>query len=111
MAKEWAKAFYNSTAWRDTREIVLKRDRYMCQNLGCHNTAEEVHHIEELTPTNINDIRVTLNLNNLTSLCSDCHKKITKAMHGKSRNSFLPDIEFDDNGYPVPIAPRGDTQQ
>lgn len=101
MAKEWAKSFYNSTAWKHTREAALKRDRYRCQAPGCRRTAEEVHHIEELTEKNVNDIRISLNLNNLTSLCGDCHKRITKQMKSKS-NGILEEIIFDDDGYPIP---------
>ena len=101
MAKEWAKSFYNSNAWKQTREIALKRDRYRCQSPGCRRTAEEVHHIVELTEKNVNDIRISLNLNNLTSLCSDCHKRITKKMKSKDYG-ILEDIIFDENGYPMP---------
>lgn len=100
MAKEWAKSFYNSNAWKQTREIALKRDRYRCQSPGCRRTAEEVHHIVELTEKNVNDIRISLNLNNLTSLCSDCHKRITKKMKSKDYG-ILEDIIFDENGYPI----------
>lgn len=39
-----------------------------------HNPAEEVHLKKELTPDNINDISVTVNPDNLISLCGDCHK-------------------------------------
>ena len=39
-----------------------------------HNLAEEVHHKKELTPKNINDISVTVNPNNIISLCDDCHE-------------------------------------
>lgn len=101
MAKEWAKSFYNSKAWKDTREIVLKRDRYRCQSPGCRRTAEEVHHIKELTEKNVYDIRISLNLNNLTSLCSNCHKRITKQMKSKT-SVILEEIIFDENGYPIP---------
>ena len=38
-----------------------------------------VHHKVELTPDNINDPDVTLNMANLLYLCQDCHNKI----HGK----------------------------
>lgn len=110
MAKDWAKAFYNSTAWKQTRLCVLKRDRYRCQQPGCRRTAEEVHHIKELTEDNVNDIRVSLNINNLTSLCSDCHKAITKRMKTKGYG-ILEDIVFDENGYPIPAdTPPGGMQ-
>lgn len=76
MAKEWARQFYNSKAWKNTRRYILNRDKYTC--VYCYNRAEEVHHIIELTPSNINDVNISLNPDNLISLCSDCHKKITK---------------------------------
>lgn len=100
MAKEWAKRFYNSSAWKHTRELALKRDRYRCQSSGCRRTASEVHHIKELNENNVNDINISLNLNNLTSLCSDCHKHITKQMKSKDFG-ILEEIIFDENGYPI----------
>lgn len=54
----------------------MKRDKYLCQDClkaGKVKTAEEVHHITELTPDNINDPAITLSLNNLISLCKKCH--------------------------------------
>lgn len=85
----------------------MKRDRYRCQSPGCRRTAEEVHHIVELTEKNVNDIKVSLNLNNLISLCSDCHKRITKQMKAKN-GGILEDIIFDEDGYPIPAhdSPR-----
>lgn len=107
MAYDWAKPFYNSTAWKEMRILILTRDHYLCTEPGCHRTAEEVHHIEELTKDNVNDISITLNPKNLKSLCSECHKRITKQMKSKD-NGILIDIVFDENGYPVPvdISPR-----
>lgn len=91
------------------------RDKYLCQRDGCYNPAEEVHHIKELTPENINDVNISLNLDNLICLCYECHKKIhnqerIKALRKKTsrqQSNILPDIIFDDNGYPIPAdAPR-----
>lgn len=108
MAKEWAKAFYNSTAWQQARGAALKRDRYTCQTEGCFHVAEEVHHKIELTPENINNKRIALGMDNLVSLCGQCHKQITKAEHEKSNTGSvkLQRIVFDENGYPVK-PPRG----
>lgn len=118
MAKEWAKAFYNSQAWQDTRQAILKRDRYTCQRPGCYNPAEEVHHKTILTEENINDTSVSLNPENLISLCGECHKRMHKRERAgghKKGNSvgdgILAEIEFDENGYPIPAggraSPRG----
>lgn len=75
MAKAWAKDFYNSMAWRTLRQQVLRRDRYTCAY--CDGRAEEVHHKIELTQSNIYNKQVSLNPDNLISLCHDCHTKIT----------------------------------
>lgn len=108
MAKEWSKPFYNSAAWKHQRAAVLKRDRYRCTEPGCHRTAEEVHHIIELTEQNISDTKISLDMENLRSLCGDCHKRITKQMNRKACE-ILEDIIFDENGYPVSanIPPGG----
>lgn len=100
MAQEWSKPFYNSAAWKYQRAAVLKRDRYRCTESGCYRTAEEVHHIIELTEQNINDTKISLNMKNLRSLCGDCHKRITRQMKQKTCG-ILEDIIFDANGYPV----------
>ncbi|MCM1192908.1 MAG: HNH endonuclease [Butyrivibrio sp.] len=103
MAKDWSKDFYNSAVWKTQRQAILKRDRFRCTEPGCHRTAEEVHHIEELTEANINNPQITLNPKNLRSLCSRCHKRITREMKQKSYG-ILEDIVFDADGYPVRAA-------
>ncbi len=109
MAKEWAKAFYNSALWEKQRAYILKRDRYTCTEPGCFRLATEVHHIKEITAQNINDVSVTLNEHNLRSLCSECHKRITKAEHGKEgKKSIERALIFDDDGNPVEVPPPSD---
>ena len=97
MAKTWAVAFYNSKQWKTARRMALRRDLYCCQLCGAR--AEEVHHIIELSPYNISDVSVTLNIDNLQSLCHDCHTKITLGGKGD-----VPDgMVFDSEGYVVEI--------
>ena len=109
MARDFAKAFYNSKEWRVVREYILMRDKYLCTN--CGNPAEEVHHIIHLTPENITDINISLNAENLTSLCKDCHFGIHRIdkVNGikKSHNSFScgNEYEFDENGYLIQKSP------
>lgn len=103
MAKPWAKSFYNSKAWKSTRKYILRRDHLQCQCyqiLGgdpCGEPAEEVHHIEELTPQNINDPRIALHESNLLSLSGKCHKAITALEHGGC-NDAGEGFYFDDSG-------------
>lgn len=115
IAREFSKEFYNSKVWKEVREAVLKRDCYLCQTPGCYQAAEEVHHKKLLTPENMKDPRITVNMDNLISLCSKCHKEIhhcDKVAGLKARGrqqDILPEIEFDENGYSLPVrqAPRG----
>jgi hypothetical protein len=101
VAKEWAKAFYNSMAWQQVRREVLRRDRYTC--CRCASRAEEVHHIIELMPENISDPSIALNPKNLESLCHDCHTKETKGCDGDVVQGYY----FDENGLVVRQQPPG----
>ena len=92
MAQEFAKAFYHSRQWIMARKQALSRDHYTCQL--CDGRAEEIHHIIPLTPANITDYNISLNINNLQSLCHNCHNKITKGYTGDIVEGYC----FDDNG-------------
>lgn len=98
MAQDWAKAFYKSKVWTDTRNYVLKRDHYLCQDCGA--VAEEVHHIEWLTEQNINDLMVSVNPKNLVSLCYSCHRE----RHKRKVKSIVKGTEyqFDSEGNLIP---------
>ena len=82
MAQDFAKAFYKSKVWRQQRRFALHRDSYECQD--CHGRAMEVHHIVELTASNIIDNRIALGMDNLVSLCFDCHRKRHASNQGTS---------------------------
>ena len=76
MSKAFARKFYRSSAWRNVRGYVFIRDQMLCQDClkrGVYTPAAEVHHIIELTPDNIHDEDITLNPDNLVSLCKACH--------------------------------------
>ena len=107
MAREFAKAFYNSKEWKDVRELVLKRDAYLCVN--CGKPAEEVHHVVRLTPTNIDHVSVALNPANLISLCRACHMDIhlsDKVSGVKAKVKHVDDgYSFDENGYLIQNPP------
>lgn len=100
MARNFAKPFYNSPEWRKVRQAVLMRDRYLC--VKCGKPAEEVHHKKHLTPENIGDPRITMNMDNLISLCKDCHFEEHRGEHGQGRKEgqFRDEYpyEFDANG-------------
>lgn len=95
MAQLFARQFYSSKAWLDCRKEVLRRDLYTCAH--CHSRANEVHHVIELNPDNINDTSITLNPDNLLSLCSSCHAKITKGSTGDIQDGYI----FADDGQVI----------
>lgn len=88
--KPYAKGFYKSKAWQSVREFVMSRDARLCQDClkkGKITTAEEVHHIVEITHDNITDPSITLNPDNLVSLCRECHA----ARHGARPRRYKVD--------------------
>ena len=90
MAKEFSKSFYKSKAWQRCRAYVWKRDGGMCADCmanGIITAGVEVHHIIELTPANINDPSISLNPDNLVTLCKSCHEK----RHGKKNKRYKVD--------------------
>ena len=105
MAREFAKSFYRSKEWQNVRGYVLKRDMYLC--VKCGHPAEEVHHKKHLSPTNINDINISLNLSNLISLCKECHFAIhrddkVKGLKERRKETVCDDEYcFEENGFLV----------
>lgn len=99
MAREFAKRFYRSMLWRQTRECALRRDMFTCRD--CGGRATEVHHIIELTPNNIDEPTIALGLNNLMSLCGPCHAARTAGTGdvGDVSEGYI----FDADGQVVPV--------
>lgn len=79
MAKAFAKNFYKSKAWINTRNAYVAErvciDGGVCERCGLKtgNAGEELHHKIPLSPRNITDGDITLNPKNLQWLCKDCH--------------------------------------
>lgn len=100
MAKKFSQSFYHSKQWKEVRSYILTRDNYLC--CRCGKPATEVHHIIHLTEANIGDTAITLNADNLISLCAECHKE----QHYNDR--YHREYYFDENGYlqriPTPQA-------
>lgn len=108
MAQRFSKPFYNTKVWKDTRDYIIKRDRYLC--VQCGNPAQEVHHIVWLNSKNIHDPLISLAEDNLISLCRDCHFKVhrdatAKAVAKKNKENKTDTIEgyeFDEDGNVIP---------
>jgi 5-methylcytosine-specific restriction enzyme A len=66
--------FYSSKKWRAKRQVILKRDGYLCRECmkyGKHTEAKIVHHIQEVADAP----ELKMKNNNLVSLCCSCHNK------------------------------------
>ena len=100
MAKEFAAAFYNSSAWRKCRKAYISA-RESIDGGMCEYCKEEpgyiVDHIEELTPWNISDPSIALNFDNFQYLCLACHNAKT---FSKGMRCILTA-----NGEVVPLPP------
>lgn len=98
MAREFSRRFYKTPGWKKTREYIFKKQGGVCQDClrnGELTPGQEVHHIEFLTPYNMNDNDVTLGENNLVLLCKECHHK----RHSYKRNKSTDEnMIFDDDG-------------
>lgn len=71
MAKDYAKGFYNSAAWKNAQAAFMESKNYLCER--CGKPAVIVHHKTYITPSNINNPDITLNWGNLEALCQACH--------------------------------------
>lgn len=101
MARDFARSFYSSKEWQLTRVYILRRDKYLC--VKCGRPAEEVHHKKHLSPDNINDVSVTMNPDNLISLCKACHFEEHRGEHGRGRETNESyQYTFDENGLLIP---------
>lgn len=87
---EFAAAFYNSKAWRDTRTAYRKKVGGLCERClkeGRYVPGVIVHHKIHLTPATISDPSIALNFDNLELLCRDHHA----AEHNKSEKRWKVD--------------------
>lgn len=102
MAKPFAESFYSSQAWKRCRKAYIAgrvmKDGGICES--CHESpGEELHHIRELTVSNIGDPEVTLNHENLLWLCKDCHFKAHRELIMKGLNRKKAGKQVNEAGY------------
>lgn len=82
--REFAKDFYLSQAWKETRKAYAASVGGLCERCqakGLIVPAEIVHHKIHLTPDNITDPNVALAWDNLEALCRQCHGEAHKKIH------------------------------
>lgn len=100
MAQQFSKSFYNSKEWKAFRQTIINERGPICQKCkkiiineykgddenGYKSKHIQVHHIEEISPANINDVNITLNPDNVMVLCQECHNII----HGRWQGAYKP---------------------
>ena len=102
MAKEFAKRFYKSKAWKLCRDAYIQHrivaDGGLCE--VCHKVPGYiVHHKIPLTPNNISDPNISLNPDNLQYDCKACHD--VEEAHAFVKYNKLR-CDFDYSGQPMP---------
>lgn len=68
---------YRSKRWQRLRKIKLLQDPFCerCLAKGIYNEPDIVHHKEYITDKNYQDDNIFFNLDNLETLCIECHNK------------------------------------
>ena len=91
MAREFARDFYNTGAWKNCAAAYKKYRHGLCEKClakGIYKAGVIVHHKNHLDPQNITDPTVALSFDNLQLLCRDCH---ADEHGGMKRYFFNPD--------------------
>lgn len=101
--KEWARSFYMSGVWEDTRAAYMLSKNNICER--CGEPAKICHHKTWLNRTNINNPYVTLSWDNLEALCQDCHNK----EHHKKDSTLR--YRFDNEGNIIYTNPPQSSQK
>ena len=83
---------YKSKKWQKVRHLKILQNPFCerCLEKGIYHEAKIVHHKEYITNLNYEDDNVFFNIDNLESLCQECHNK----EHFKEGNEYI----FDENG-------------
>lgn len=78
------KAFYDSSKWKKFRELLITKymqekgnEKIVCEECGerIDNKKITLHHIQEITNENVNDVNISLNPDNIKILCHHCHNR------------------------------------
>ena len=83
--------FYETQQWVKLARYIRIKYYYTCQS--CGRRGVYVHHIIHITDENVSDPNITLNEDNLTLLCLDCHNEIHMG-----NSSLRRDVVFDECG-------------
>ncbi|MBC2142856.1 HNH endonuclease [Listeria innocua] len=85
---------YKTGKWIALREVILKRDFYVCQSCkrrGVYSSGRVVHHVIEAR----NNINLFWNADNLEVVCDSCHAKIHSDKAKKKIKTKNSIVKFD----------------
>jgi len=104
MAKDYARPFYDSQAWKACRQSYIanriKIDGGLCEE--CHRRIGYiVHHKIMIDESNVNDVNVTLSHDNLQFVCKICHDRFDDHFVRRKKNGASIRYTFDENGQPI----------
>lgn len=105
MAKEFAKAFYNSPEWAACKNSYISKRHGLCERClarGLISPGKIVHHKIWLTPENIRIPGIALNHANLELLCQECHN-----VEHTAKRSQRYVVDASGAVRPRPGTPRG----
>lgn len=77
--KPYAERFYKSKAWQKCRREYMKAAGGLCEEClsrGRVTAGVIVHHINHVSPENIDDPAVLFSWDNLQLVCRDCHARL-----------------------------------
>lgn len=109
MAREFAKSFYHSKTWKKTRDSYAKSQHWLCERCARNGTLSLgtiVHHIEHLTPENINNTDISLSFSNLELVCRKCHAELHPEIY-TNKDEEQTRYAFDDEGNLVDLSGKG----
>lgn len=90
MAKPFAKRFYASKSWKQTRQAYKQSVGGLCERClskGIITPGKIVHHKTPLTPEGIQDPSICLGWDNLELVCRDCHAAIHEDLDSYRRKN------------------------
>lgn len=100
--KPWQRRFYRSSGWQECRRLVWERQHGLCADCmerGEFTPIDEVHHLIELTESNVGNPSVSLDPDKCVGLCRNCHNR--RHEKGYKKLDQPTRVWFDEQGRPV----------
>jgi len=95
MAEQWAARLYKSVQWQKLKQCLIAQRGMRCEECGRVVVVPSLlvgHHVQPLTPENVDDATIALNPDNIRLLCHDCHDRMHRRMRyagSRARHVYL----------------------